>query len=139
MAYYSRKFKMPFQEVLEKITENLEHQGFGVITTIDFQDTFKRKLNIRFRNFGACNPLFTNKPISLESHMRVMLPCNIVIQEHENGVVEVSANNPLENLDKTFNTTQLVDLVTEIGIRLRAAVAYIHRRPPEVHSEALPA
>ena len=47
MAYYSRKLKMPFQEVLEKITENLEHQGFAVITTIDFQDTFKRKLNIK--------------------------------------------------------------------------------------------
>jgi len=139
MAYYSRKFKMPFQEVLEKITENLEHQGFGVITTIDFQDTFKRKLNIRFRNFGVCNPRFIYKPISPESQLRVMLPCNIVIQEHENGEVEVSANNPLEHLNKTFNTTQLVDLVTEIGIRLRAAVAYVHRQPPKAQQERLPA
>jgi len=142
MAYYSRKLKMPFQEVLEKITQNLEHQGFGVVTTIDVQDTFKKKLNVGFRNYkilGACNPLFAYKAISLESHMGVMLPCNIVIQEHDNGEVEVFAINPLENLDKTFNTTPLEDLAREIGVRLRAAVDYVYRRPIIVHEEALTA
>jgi len=141
MAYYSRKLKMPFQEVLEKITQNLEHQGFGVITTIDVRDTFKKKLNVGFRNYkilGACNPLFAYKALSLESHMGVMLPCNIVVQEYENGEVEVLAINPLENLDKTFNTTPLVDLASEIGIRLRAAVDYVYRRPTKVHQDALP-
>jgi uncharacterized protein (DUF302 family) len=141
MAYYSRKLKMPFQEVLNRITQNLQLQGFGVITTIDVQDTFQKKLNINFRNYrilGACNPQFAYKAISLESHMGVMLPCNVVVQEHENGEVEVSAINPLENLDKTFNTTELADLATEIGIRLRAAVDYIHREPPKTIVEALP-
>jgi uncharacterized protein (DUF302 family) len=129
MVYYSRKLKMPFQEVLNRVTQNLQLQGFGVITTIDVQDTFQKKLNIVFRNYkilGACNPQFAYKAISLESHMGVMLPCNVVIQEHENGEIEISAINPLESLDKTFNTTQLVDLATEIGIRLRAAVDYLH-------------
>jgi uncharacterized protein (DUF302 family) len=105
MAYYSRKLKMPFQEVINRVTQNLQLQGFGVITTIDVQDTFQKKLNINFRNYrilGACNPQFAYKAISLESHMGIMLPCNIVVQEHENGEVEVSAINPLENLDKTF-------------------------------------
>jgi uncharacterized protein (DUF302 family) len=141
MAYYSRKLKMPFQEVLNKVTQNLQLQGFGVITTIDVQDTFQKKLNIRFRNYkilGACNPQFAYKAISLESHMGVMLPCNVVVQEHENGEVEVSAINPLENLDKTFNTTTLADLATEIGIRLRAAVDYIQREAPKAVVEALP-
>jgi hypothetical protein len=67
-----------------------------------------------------------------------MLPCNIVVQEHENGEVEVSAINPLENIDKAFNTTALADLATEIGIRLRAAVDYIHRESPKASVEALP-
>jgi uncharacterized protein (DUF302 family) len=141
MAYYSRKLKMPFQDVLTKITQNLQLQGFGVITTIDVQETFQKKLNIGFRNYkilGACNPQFAYKAISLESHMGILLPCNVVIQEHENGEVEVSAINPLENLDKAFNTTQLVQLSTEIGIRLRAAVDYIHRDPPKTHRDALP-
>ena len=140
MAYYSRKLKMPFQDVLDKITQNLEHQGFGVVTTIDVRDTFKKKLNVGFRNYkilGACNPLFAYKAIALESNMGVMLPCNIAIQEHENGEVEVSAINPLENLDKTFDRTQLVELATEIGVRLRAAVDYVYRRPTKVHQEAL--
>ena len=142
MAYYSRKLKMPFQEVLEKITQNLEHQGFSVVTTIDVRDTFKKQLNVVFRNYkilGACNPLFAYKAISLESHMGVMLPCNIVVQEHENGEVEVSAINPLENLDKNFDTTPLVDLAREMGVRLRAAVDYVYRRPIKVHEEALAA
>jgi uncharacterized protein (DUF302 family) len=137
MAYYSRKLKMPFQEVVNKVIQNLQLQGFGVITTIDIQDTFQKKLNIGFRNYkilGACNPQFAYKAISLESHMGIMLPCNVVVQEHENGEVEVSAINPLENLDKTFNTTQLVDLSTEIGIRLRAAVDYIHRETPKIEA-----
>ena len=55
-----------------------------------------------------------------------MLPCNIVIQEHENGEIEVSAFNPIENLDKDLYTTQLVNLATEIDVRLRAAVFYVH-------------
>ena len=71
--------------------------------------------------------------------MGVMLPCNIVVQEHENGEVEVSAINPLENLDKNFDTTPLVDLAREMGVRLRAAVDYVYRRPIKVHEEALAA
>jgi uncharacterized protein (DUF302 family) len=141
MAYYSRKLKMPFHEVLNKVTQNLQLQGFAVITTIDMQDTFQKKLNVNFRNYrilGACNPQFAYKAISLESHLGVMLPCNIVIQEHENGEVEISAINPLENLDKTFNTTALADLATEIGIRLRAAIDYIQRETPKTVVEALP-
>jgi uncharacterized protein (DUF302 family) len=141
MAYYSRKLTMPFQEVVKKVTQNLQLQGFGVITKIDVRDTFRDKLNIRFRNYqilGACNPHFAYKAISLESHMGIMMPCNIVVQEHENGEVEVSAINPLENLDKHFNTTQLADLATEIGIRLRAAVDYIQREQPKIIHDALP-
>ena len=98
-------------------------------------------MNVNFRNYrilGACNPQFAYKAIALESHMGVMLPCNIVVQEHENGEVEVSAVNPLENLDKTFNTTALADLATEVGIRLRAAVDYIHREPPKLVAHPLP-
>lgn len=141
MAYYSRKLKIPFQDALNRVIENLKQQGFGIITTIDVQDTFKQKLNIGFRNYkilGACNPQFAYKAISLESHMGVMLPCNIVVQEHENGEVEVSAVNPLENISNAFNTTQLVELATEIGDKLRAAIDNLHREISVDHSEALP-
>lgn len=141
MAYYSQKFKTPFQEVLDKVTQSIQLQGFSIITTIDIQDTFQKKLNVSFRNYkilGACNPKFAYKAISLESHMGMLLPCNVVVQEHENGEVEVSAINPLESLDRTFNTTPLKDLATEIGIRLRAAIDYIQRDFIKERNQVLP-
>jgi uncharacterized protein (DUF302 family) len=134
MEYYSRKIKMSFQEVLEKVTQNLLAQGFGVVTSIDIQETFKDKLNIAFRNYkilGACNPRFAYNAISMESRLGMMLPCNIVIQEHENGEVEVSAINPLEGLDNFSNTAQLINLALEVGIRLRAAIDFIQRDLPK--------
>jgi uncharacterized protein (DUF302 family) len=141
MAYYSRKIKLPFQEVLEKVTQNLKSQGFGVITSIDVQDTFKQTLNIKFRNYkilAACNPQFAYKAISMDSHLGMMLPCNVVIQEHENGEVEVSAINPLDAIDNSFSTTLLVDLAREVGAKLRATIDCIQRDLPKVHFDALP-
>jgi uncharacterized protein (DUF302 family) len=142
MAYYSRKIKMPFQEVLEKVTKNLESQGFDVITSIDVQDTFKKTLDINFRNYkilAACNPQFAYKAISMDSHLGVMLPCNVVIQEHENGEVEVSAINPLDAIDNSFSTTMLVDLAREVGVKLRAVLDCIQRDLPKIPLDALPA
>ncbi|MBA4055629.1 MAG: hypothetical protein C0490_13020 [Marivirga sp.] len=140
MAYYSRKLKIPFEDVLKKVIENLKQQGFGIITTIDVRDTFKQKLNISFRNYkilGACNPKYAYEAISLESHIGVMLPCNVVVQEHDNGEVEVSAINPLENIGKAFNTEQLQKLATEVGNKLRAAIDNLHCEISDEHGEAL--
>jgi uncharacterized protein (DUF302 family) len=142
MAYYSRKLKMPFQDVLNKVIQNLEVQGFGIVTTIDVKETFKEKLNLPFRNYkilGAYNTRFAYRAISIESHAGVMLLSNVIVQEHENGEVEISAINPLENLAGPFNTTHLVDLAIEVGIRLRAALDYLYRDLPELHDELVPA
>ncbi len=140
--YYSRKLTIPFNEVLSKISQTLKQQGFGIITTIDIKDTLKQKLNVDFRNYrilGACNPEFAFKAISLESHIGLMLPCNIVVQQHENGEIEVSAVNPLETLDRGFTTTNLTGIATEVGNRLRTAIDDLHRNVPEPkHEEALP-
>lgn len=140
--YFSSKLKIPFAEALQKLAHNLQQQGFGVITTIDLQDTLKRKLNIDFRRYqilGACNPQLTYKAITLESHMGVMMPCNLVVQEHENGEVEVTAINPLEMLSEVSSTPQLSMLAREVSNRLRVAVDDLHRNHPEPgHLEALP-
>lgn len=141
MAYYSRRLRIPFQEALSRITKNLQQQGFGIITTMDLKDIFMQKLKTGFRNYkilGACNPNFAYQAVSLESHMGVMLPCNVVIQEHENGEVEVSSVNPLENVEKAFQTQQLADLANEVGNKLRNAIDDLHRESHEDHAEALP-
>jgi len=141
MSYYSRTLKLPFTEVVRRVTHNLKEQGFGIVTSIDIQDTFKQKLNVGFRNYkilGACNPQFAYTAISVESHVGVMLPCNIVVQEHENGEVEVSAINPLETIERVFTAPQLRDLARDAGNRLREAIDNLHREIPEKHNEALP-
>ena len=143
MAYYiSRKLKMPFREVVDKITDTLHQQGFVVVATIDLKDTFKTELNTNFRNYtilGVCNSQLSYNAISLESHIGVMLPCNVVIQEHENGEVEVSAINAVETIGRGDSNTPLRDLAAAVSDRLRVAVDDLHRQSPEPqHAEALP-
>jgi uncharacterized protein (DUF302 family) len=141
MAYFSRKLRLPFDEVVRRVTENLQEQGFGVITSIDVKETFKQKLNVGFRNYkilGACNPNVAYKAIALESHIGILLPCNIVIQEHENGEVEVSALNPLENIERVFTSSQLKELANDAGNHLREAIDDLHRDVHEKCNEALP-
>lgn len=140
--YYSRKLTIPFDDAVAMITQSLEQQGFGIITIINLKDILKEKLNINFRNYkilGACNPQFAHNAISLESHIGLMLPCNVVVQEHENKEVEVSAINLMETMDKASSPVQLTDYASEAGNRLRIAVDNLHRSVPEPgHAEALP-
>ena len=112
--YYSRKIKIPFEEAVQKITRNLQEQGFGIITHIDLTETLKQKLDLDFRKYkilGACNPEFAYKAVSLESHIGLMLPCNVVIQEHENNEVEISAISPLQTIDKATHNYWHIALI----------------------------
>jgi uncharacterized protein (DUF302 family) len=142
MTFYSRKLKLPFDEVVQKMTQSLQRQGFGIITTINLMDVFKNKLDLGFRPYkilGACNPDFAYQAVSLESHLGLMLPCNVVIQQHENGDIEVSAISPLEMIDKKEVSHQLGKIATTVNDRLRIAVDDLHRATPEPdHDEALP-
>ena len=125
MAYhYSKQVKKPFQETVSEITENLKRQGFGIITSIDMKATLKEKLDVDFRDYrilGACNPQFAYKALGLEPQIGVMLPCNVVVQQKENGQVEVSAVNPMETMEKTLSP-ELKQVAAEVSNRLRTAV-----------------
>jgi uncharacterized protein (DUF302 family) len=124
MLHYTKKIRKPYQEVTNTITRNLQKQGFGILTTIDVTDSLKKNLGVKFRNYrimGACNPECAYKVLSLESHIGEMLPCNIVVQEHENGEIEISAVNPMETIDNSMNPT-LEGIVNEVSKRLRMAV-----------------
>ena len=140
-VHYSRKIHMPFDKAVERMTESLQRQGFGIITTIDLKETLKQKIGVQFRNYrilGACNPNFAYKAVSLDSHVGVMLPCNVVVQEHENGEVEVSAINPLETLNPGLYP-DIKPLAMEIANRLRISIDDLHREAAGIsHTEALP-
>jgi uncharacterized protein (DUF302 family) len=125
MGYqYDKKVKRPYEEVISTINEKLLHNGFSIITSINVNDSLKEKLGINFRNYrilSVCNPELAYKAISLESHSGVMLPCNILVQEHENGEVELSAVNPMESSQKALDDA--INCVTkETSEKLRLVI-----------------
>ncbi|MEX2605567.1 MAG: DUF302 domain-containing protein [Gracilimonas sp.] len=107
MSYhFSKTVDLSFDEAIEKTTAELKEEGFGVLTEIDIKATLKKKLDVDFRNYrilGACNPPNAYKALQAESHIGLMLPCNVIVQEHENGKVEVSAVDPVASMQAITN------------------------------------
>lgn len=86
-----------FENVELKVRQKLQENGFGVVTEINMQTTFKNKLDVDFKPYkilGACNPGYAHKVLSKSDKMGVMLPCNVCIQQNDTNI-EVFAVNPL--------------------------------------------
>jgi len=107
MSYhFSKTVSLPFEEAIDRTKAVLKENGFGVLTEIDIQSTLKEKIGVDFRKYrilGACNPGYAHKALSSEGHIGLMLPCNVVVQEHENGTVEVSAIDPVASMQAVQN------------------------------------
>jgi len=108
MSYhYSLKFKgISFDDAVERVTGELKKEGFGVLTQIDVKETLKTKIDVDFRRYkilGACNPSLAHKALRTEDKVGVFLPCNVVVQEHENGEIEVSAVDPVASMASVGN------------------------------------
>jgi len=122
MAYYNaKKVGYSFNDAITKVTDELKKEGFGVLTEIDVKETLKKKLNVDFRNYkilGACNPPFAHKALLAEENLGVLLPCNIVVQEKENGEVFVSAVNPMESM-QAVNNPELGEVASQVSSKLQ--------------------
>lgn len=93
---FSKVISEPFENVLERIKEELQKEGFGILTSIDLKEKFKEKLEIDFKNYiilGACNPSFAHKALQFEEDIGLMLPCNVIVYE-KNGNTGVSIVKP---------------------------------------------
>jgi uncharacterized protein (DUF302 family) len=89
---------LPYDQALEKVTAALKVEGFGVLTRIDIQATFKEKLGAGFRPYtilGACNPTLSYQVLSAESEVGLLLPCNVTVEETMPGKSLVRIVNPL--------------------------------------------
>lgn len=99
--YFSKTLTTDFDSAITKVTEELKKEGFGILTEIDVKETFKKKLDVDFRKYrilGACNPNFAFEAIKAEDKIGTMLPCNVIVQEHENGNIEVTAVDPVASM-----------------------------------------
>ena len=126
MSYYINKILKgkSFDEAIEQVTTELKKEGFGVLTEIDVKDTFKKKLDIDFKKYkilGACNPSFAYKSLQSEDKIGVLLPCNVVVEENENGEVEVSAVDPILAMSVVKNKT-VKNVAYEVQQKLKLVI-----------------
>ena len=126
MSYhFSTTVDMPFDTAIERVTAVLQEHGFGVLTTIDVKATLKKKLDAEFRPYmilGACNPGYAYKALQAEDKIGAMLPCNVVVQQSDDGTVEVSAVDPLASMQAIDNEV-LGGIATEVQGLLKKVIA----------------
>jgi len=104
--YFAKKLDMDFDQAIERVTEALKQEGFGIISTIDVQATLKQKIGVEFRPYrilGACNPNLAYEALSVEDKVGTMLPCNVVVQAWDKGPTEVAAIDPLASMQAIAN------------------------------------
>lgn len=122
--YFTKIIGGSFDNAIQKVTEALKTEGFGILTEIDMKATLKKKLDVDFYNYkilGACNPPFAYKALQAEDKIGTMLPCNIIVQEKIAGKVEVSAINPATSM-MLIKNLELQDLAMEIGAKLQKVI-----------------
>ena len=122
--YFSKTLDLPFEEAIAHVTEKLKKEGFGVLTEIDVKATIKKKLGADFRNYrilGACNPPFAYKALLAEDKIGTMLPCNVIVQETDEGTVEVAAIDPIASMQAIQNP-ELGDVAVEVQAKLKGVI-----------------
>ncbi|MEX2336435.1 MAG: DUF302 domain-containing protein [Fulvivirga sp.] len=113
-----------FEGAINKVTKELKEEGFGILTEIDVKETFKKKLDLDFRKYtilGACNPKMAHQAISAESKIGTLLPCNVIVQELDNGKTEVSAVDPVSSMTAVEND-KLGGIAQEVRSKLQAVI-----------------
>ena len=120
---HTKKLDTSFEEAVEKIREELTKEGFGVLTEIDVQDAFRKKLGVEFDKYlilGACNPSLAYKALQAEQEIGLLLPCNVIVYEKE-GETHVSAMKPKVAMSMVENQA-LEKIAEEADKKLQNAI-----------------
>ncbi len=122
--YFAKTLNTDFDVAVRHTTEALKQAGFGIITEIDVKDTFKKKLDIDFRNYrilGACNPKLAYEALQIEDKVGTMLPCNVVVQDMGGGKVEVAAIDPVASMQAIENP-RLREAASVVQAKLKGVI-----------------
>ena len=125
MSYYFEKnLASSFEKAITDVTEELKKEGFGILTEIDVTATLKKKLNVDFPKYtilGACNPPFAHKALEAEPMVGLLMPCNVIVYETDDGRIQVTGFNPQAML-ATFGRDDLTDIAGQMASRLKTAI-----------------
>ena len=125
MSYYiATTIDSAFDQAIDRLTETLADEGFGILTDIDVKATMKKKLDAEFRNYrilGACNPPFAHKALGHDDKIGTLLPCSVIVQEWEPGRVEIAAVDPVASM-QMVDSPGLESVAREVRERLERAL-----------------
>ena len=122
--YFSKTLNISFDQATKKVKEDLSKEGFGVLTEIDVKETLKKKLNVDFQKYiilGACNPTIAYQAHQAEDKIGTMLPCNVILQEREDGSVEVSAIDPIASM-QAIDNPNLRPIAQQVQQKLKTVI-----------------
>ena len=125
--YFSKVVTLSFDDAVEKAMAELKKEGFGVLTDIDVKQTLKKKLDVDFKKYrilGACNPPFAYKALQVEDKIGTMLPCNVIVQQIDEGQVEVAAIDPVASMQAVPNPA-LKDIAEQVQSKLKKVIENI--------------
>ena len=118
------KLNLPYEQAVQKTTEALKAEGFGVLTEIDVKATLKQKLNADFRRYvilGACNPPLAYRALSANLDVGLLLPCNVTVYEEGDGAI-VTAVDPVAMLGVMKDDPVVCDVAEEAKAKLKRAI-----------------
>jgi len=127
MKYYINKtVNTDLETATQNITEELQKEGFGIVTQFDVNKALKEKLDVDFRQYrilGACNPTFALRSINTEDKIGTILPCNVMLQEI-NGEIEIAIINPKSMVADTDND-EMKTIAIEIYDKMQRVIASV--------------
>jgi len=129
MYSFSTRLQGDLVTIEERVVDALKSEGFGILTEIDVQATLKAKLGIDrkpYRILGACNPPLAHKAIEAEPDIGLLLPCNVVLREEEDGDITVAFMDPVAVL-QLVDRPEVAELATDVKQRLQRVEKAISR------------
>ena len=123
--HFTKRLQVPFETAIVQVTEALKQRGFGILTEIDVRQTLKKKLDVDFRPYrilGACNPPLAYQALQAEDKIGTMLPCNVIVQDVGNGMIEVSAVDPVASM-AAIDNPKLATIAATVQARLKEVIA----------------
>lgn len=133
--HFSKTLAMPFDAAIAATMATLQRHGFGVLTDIDVRATLQKKLNVAFRPYrilGACNPGMAFQALQVEDKIGTMLPCNVILQQRDDGTVEVSAVDPVASM-QAIDNPKLAAIASQLRGMLQQVIADLGNEVPAPH------